>query len=296
MSIKEFAEAVRKELERTTGKEVQLREVVKNNGVVLHGISILETDINVSPTIYVEHFFEEFERDGRLEVIAEHIWEIYQRDRLPASFDITWFKSFENVRDKVAYKLVNFERNKELLKQVPHEKYLDLAKVYYVVVETEEVGRGSILVFNTHLELWGITAEQLKEAATENTPKLLPVQFGGIYDVLKLMMGEETLLDYEDCIEDCHMYVATNTSKTFGASVLCYEGVMREFAKKLETDFYILPSSIHETIIVFPKGEDDAPALREMVYMVNRTNLSPEEVLSDSVYYYSRENDAITIA
>lgn len=105
MSIEEFVESVREEVERQTGKEVRIHEVTKNNGVVLHGINIIEPGINITPTIYIEPFKEYFENGRRLEEIAEHICEICRRDKLSSSVSMEWFRDFEQVKDKVAYKL-----------------------------------------------------------------------------------------------------------------------------------------------------------------------------------------------
>lgn len=295
MSIKEFTEEIKVVLESTIGKEVKINEVMKNNGVVLHGLSIIEPGINVTPTIYMESFFNNFENGGKLEEIAERIWEIYKRDRITHYFDMNWFKDFEHVRERVAYKLVNAEANKELLEKVPYEKILDLAKVYYVTVNTEEFGNGTILIYNTHLELWGITAEQLREIAEENTPKLFPVVVDTMSNILMEMldMGE---LNCEESDAFPDMYIMSNATRVFGAAALCYTDAIRDFANKMDSDIIILPSSLHELIMIPMKEDADMEAFKNMVYEVNRTQVANEEVLSDSIYIYRRKENHLEIA
>uniref|UniRef100_UPI004057B0C0 DUF5688 family protein n=1 Tax=Acetatifactor sp. TaxID=1872090 RepID=UPI004057B0C0 len=299
MRIKEFAEAVREELETRTGRLVEVREVLKNNGVILHGINIIEADVNVTPTIYVEPFLKDFEAGARLEEIAERILEIYQRDKVSHHLDMSWFKDLEQVRGKVIYKLVNYEANKGMLEQVPYEKVLDFAKVYCVTVDTEEFGHGTILIYSNHLEFWGITAEELGKVADENTPKLFPAETKWMGDMLK-ELGFDGDTEIENGLEQmknaCPMYVMSNAHRVFGAATMCYPDAVKSFAEEVEKDVLIIPSSTHEIIMIPMVADTDIMQIREMVHEVNRTQVADEEILSDSVYIYSRETDSLSIA
>ena len=159
MEIREFAEIIREELEKKTDLEVTIQGVRKNNNVILHGISIKEPSSNIAPTIYLDSYYAVYENGVELEEIAERIYKVYQREKPDTPFEISWFRDWEKVKGLVAYKLINSESNKDFLETIPHEKFLDLAKVYYVSVESERFGNGTILIHNTHLEFWGIIAE-----------------------------------------------------------------------------------------------------------------------------------------
>ena len=292
-----FVEEVRSRVEAQTGKDVRLQQVKKNNGLVLQGITIMQSDCNIAPTIYMEHYFKDYGNGRSIDSIVSAVLEVAQNERMDKSLDMGWFRDFEKVRDKVAYKLINYEANRELLKSLPHEKFLDLAKVYYVSVNING-GTGTILIHNSHLELWEITQEQLLAIAEENITRLLPARIDTMCEVMKNIEGYDMLPQelVEEVVSGCHMYVATNLAKTFGAAVMCYPYTIKRLAERLESDLFILPSSIHEVIIVLAKGEEGVNALRAMVYEVNRTQLAAEEFLSDSVYYYSREEGTIRIA
>lgn len=292
MEIKVFTEIIREELEKRTGLEVRAQEVRKNNNVILHGINIMEKDSNISPVIYMESYHEAYKQGAELSEIAEQIYEVYQREKLDNTFDVKWFRDWGNIKGQVAYKLINFMENVELLESIPHERFLDLVKVYYVSVDCEKLGKGTILIHNSHLDMWGISAEHLRLVADENTPKLLPVEIGSMYEVMKSILGYEM----EEDFKEYPMYIATNSHKTFGAAVICYPNAIKNFAEQLESDLFILPSSTHEVIIVLPKEDGSADALKEMVCEVNSTMLQSEEILSDSVYFYNRDIDTLSIA
>ena len=119
-----------------------------------------------------------------------------------------------------------------------------------------------------------------------------------IYDSADALDEEmmETFFDmnvYEDSAFP--MYVATNVFKMNGACILLYDGVLKKFAEKIGSDFYILPSSVHEVIFVPANGDMDARYLIQMVKEVNATEVAPDEVLSDNVYIYHADKDFVEI-
>lgn len=294
MEIKEFAEVIREEVERTIGKAVRVQQVTKNNGVKLYGLIVSEEGCNVSPTIYMEPFFSDYENGRSIDSIVSAVSELEQEQKMDVTLDINWFRDFNQVRDKLRFKLINYECNKDLLKKVPHTRYLDLAKVYYVVVETENFGSGTILVYDSHMELWGTEVGQLETIAVANTCNQQSVIVGSMQEVLDSMMEMEEDIELP---EEYQLYVMSNHSKTFGASALCNREALKELAEKVGSDLIILPSSVHE-IIVKPTSGDVEELLycKGMVHEVNRTQVTAEEFLSDSIYFYDRETNSLSIA
>lgn len=94
------------------------------------------------------------------------------------------------------------------------------------------------------------------------------------------------------------MYVITNKQNLYGAVCILYPDVLKDVAQKLDSDFYVLPSSVHETIAVPAENLDinHASSLKAMVREVNQSELTPEEVLSDNVYYYCRKKHTLSLA
>ena len=91
------------------------------------------------------------------------------------------------------------------------------------------------------------------------------------------------------------MYVLSNKSKLNGSGCLFYHNLLHNLCEKLECDLYILPSSIHEVILIPAYDHDSYDELTSMVKEVNSTQLSKEEILSDHVYFYSRETGQISM-
>lgn len=146
------------------------------------------------------------------------------------------------------------------------------------------------------MEHWGIDVNELFDIASFNTPKLLESDIKNLSEIVENIMKNKGAdvtfpIEYKD---ESPMYVLTNKLKLYGACCILYKHLLEEFASSVKTDLYIIPSSIHEVLLVPKREEYDKEYLSELVREVNTTELSPEEVLSDHIYYYSRKDDAIS--
>ena len=285
-------------------KSVSVQPVTRNNGCVLDGLVIMESGLNIAPTIYLDPYYEEYEDGVTFQDIYDQILSVYQKNRPTDNVNVRFFTDYENVRTKIAYKLIHRQRNEALLHSVPYRPFLDLAIVFYCLVDLGgSQGSGTILIHHSHLKYWGITEDALFELAEKNTPRLLRQSLRDIYDVIdnlgKAVPSEHNhLFPRESMIcdrADPAMYILSNSENLFGASCLLYHGLLAKYAKQLNTDFYILPSSVHEVILVPTSEQYDICQMSEMVASVNASALLPEEILSDHAYYYSRETDTITM-
>ena len=148
--------------------------------------------------------------------------------------------------------------------------------------------------------MWQVSLEEIYDVAFENTPKLLPYELLSMEQVVKNMFSEEEDLTEMEQIFDFEnenaMYVLSNTSKLNGAAAILYPDILKDFAKSCGCDLYILPSSIHEVILVPAKGKGDIEGLNEMVQDVNATQVEPEEVLSDHVYLFDQKSAQVSSA
>lgn len=315
MDFKDFVQYMRKESEKKLGLEVRTVDTVKNNGLKLTGLVFEDNGTNAYVTLYLNNMFEQYQRGVELSKLVDSICEQYEQSRVTNSLDLSDFLDYEKAQKKIAFKLVNYNQNRDMLKNMPHRRFLDLAIVYYYVVDNAPFnGRGSIKIDNSHLEEWGITEEQLYKNAMETTPVLLPASIVPISECMKdmvyrsigcaqnkneqsskllmmLLLLEE--LENEDCLS---MYVIKNQLCLNGAGCILYENVLKGFAETMGDDLYILPSSIHETIVIPVSDNQLHEYLREMVREINHTNVVVEERLADNVYIYKRSTDTIEIA
>ena len=297
MEFTSFTNIVREEMEKKVGENasVKLQEVMKNNGVKLCGMTVLQQDTNISPTIYLNNYYAAYEKEKiTLHEAVEDIWYHYKKNRLDKSVDICFFMNYEAVKDRIVYKLVNTEKNQELLKDVPHIPFYDLSIVFQCLVSEEMFGNATILIHNAHLKLWGVDAQELYRQASLNTPRLYPYDIKNMRDVILEMImleeGEEAAQAHrEELTQNVPMYVLSNCTKMQGAACLLYKDVLKDFAMVLQQDIYILPSSIHEVILLPATEEDNPRLLKEMVEEINGTQVEPEEVLSNSIYFYERK-------
>ena len=285
MNIKEFADRMKAVISDTLKKEVQIVNPLKLNNVRHYGLVIMEPDSNTSSTIYLEPFFERFLDTDNWAGIVKDILAFYFNNRPGDSFDVKWFCDFNQIRKNLVYRLVNYEANQELLSMVPHTRFLDLAKIYYADCQIGETS-GSILIYHTHVKEWKITEDELMAAAEENTPRLYPAKLQPLSSALKTENDTGTV----------PMFVLSNTGNQNGAAAVCYKDVLESFSQKTEDDLVILPSSVHETILLPLQKSNNMDSLREMVCDINRTVLDRSEFLSDNVYIYGRLNRNILIA
>lgn len=268
------------------GSKVLLQKVKKNNGVVLDSIIIQIPNCSISPTIYMDVFYEMYQQGMGVEEIAVRILTAYYRGKPRKEINLDFFKDFEQVKPRIVYRVINAEQNKEFLEEVPHILFLDLAICFYYAFWDEQLGDGMITIHNKHMEWWKTTNHELMTLACQNTPKIFPAEFETLKKVVESIYGEE--LD-ELHSQACPLYVLTNKQKTQGAVCLLYEDMLEKIAKEMEGNFFVLPSSIHEVILFKESGSEDVHALHRMIKEVNETQLSPEEVLSDYPYYYNQK-------
>ena len=217
-------------------------------------------------------------------------------DRAPA-IDVSALMDYENMKEKLSVEVISADANADLLANVPHDRMEDLAVVYRFVMESSEDGRASILVTNNLMDRMGVSHEQLRSDALENSPEIRPVVIMGMNEVMKEMMGPEVyeMFGIPDDAEET-MYVATVPDKNSGAGVIAYQEFMDQAAERVGGDFFVLPSSINEILLVPDNGDMTADALRDMVKDVNAKEVSPEERLSDNVYHYDSKDHVFELA
>ncbi len=272
--------------------EVILKTITKNNGLKLDAVVIQREGRDISPSIYLKRYFEEYEDGMSIEQIIDTIMFIEKNCKLECDLRTKDLTAFDYVKDHVCMKLVNTNRNAEMLADMPSRTVLDLSIIYYVLVDTKDDCVASYLIRHENCKNWGVTEEQLYKIAKENTFNLFPVTVTSMYDMVLSMMPSDASEELQEALETMNsaengtMFVVTNDRKHFGATAFLYEEFLNTFAQA-HGDFIILPSSVHELIFLTDVHEPDRDWLYHMVRNVNETELSTDEVLSESVYRYN---------
>jgi hypothetical protein len=290
MNYDEFKGSIQEQIkdflpEKYEDADVQIREVLKNNDTILDGLTVVGTDSNISPTIYLNDFFDDYENGRPVEDILQKIADIYVNSDQNINFDTSLVTDFENVKEKIVCKVVNKDANEHMLENLPHKDMEDLAVIYQIALGGDGDGIATINISDQLLDGYGINKDELHDIAVQNTAELRPVSFRSMQEVIMEMMGASELEDM-DMSGGMPMYVLTNEDKMHGAAAMLYPNLLDEIAEKVSGDFFILPSSIHELLIIPKDSGAERGELENMVQEVNATQVAPDEVLSDHVYEY----------
>ena len=319
MELQKFTEKVTKALYQyyDTKVKIETHNVYKNNGILLHGICALKEGKNIAPTVYLNEFFCRYQEGESLGSLVQEIICLMEKNQVKQNIDVGFFADYEKVKKSIVLRLIHRNKNEKLLENVPFQEFSDLAIVCHCQMLTEELGTGSILIHNHHLEVWGITKEKLFQDATENSPRIEPYCILKMGDMVRSILEDtvrDKLGDYEgnnreekenileETMEDMlreieyhkvPMYVLTNVRRYYGAASMIYPGMMQKMADMLQDDFYILPSSIHEIIFLSKSEVIEATSLNKMIQEVNQSQVEEEEWLSDHAYLYQRETEEL---
>lgn len=267
--------------------EIELIECRKNNGIVKTGLTLNQGNGAV-PVLYLDDFYNAFQKNGDFGAVICRIANIYTemiKDNISGRNVANVLK--ENLPG-VTPRVINAERNKSLLEECPHRRLFDLAAVYQINFDTDK----SCVIKNDALEFLGVNEEWLYEKAVENAER--NVKTLTVLDIAKRSFGASFSADVEEDFFKDNMLFLTNPREVYGASAMVCTEALSAAADRLGDDLYILPSSVHELVVV-PATGNSPSELEEMVAMVNATDVAPEEYLSGNIYYFNSISRKLSI-
>lgn len=264
------------------------------NGKEVDAFTITKEDTAATPTFYFKNLLEDYKNGKSITDIADDVLDLYFYAAKNSPTNIEECQDFNIQKNKICYRIVNKEAYKKQLPSIPHIDFFDLAIIFYSILSIDEESEMSFTVTNDMLRVWNATPQELFILATTNTPKLLPINITSL-NALMFQVDipqHETISDTIDNLPFDYVYAITNEYSRNGFSGIFYPGVLKCLGKRFG-NFYLLPSSIHEALIV-PEDCGMTPEyLKEMVKAVNTDVVSPDEYLSDSIYQYDVEQDKI---
>lgn len=279
---------------------VEFKTVAKVNQM-LDGFVIQAPGATVSPQIYLNDMYEVYLETESFPK-AMHIMREILVDEIAHADDLDVRSIIENAEERIVFQLINTEKNKELLKTVPHRNFLDLSIIFVVLVNVSEANSYGTLRISNHIaEAQGWTEEQLFQMAWENTKSLFPFEIDTMRHILMKQLFEadvpepvaEAMIYAPEGLDD-EIWILTNEQKLNGGIILLYEEELHNLAEKLEGDLYLLPSSRHEIIAVSAKVTMPE-RLAEMVQQTNEEVVDEKDFLSNSVYRYGRTSRTISL-
>lgn len=307
MNYQNFLIQIQKEIaeqlpEQYSDASVSIQKVVKNNNTERMGFNIHRPGESTSPQLYLEASFEEHQQGKEIQAIAKEIVASYMQHQ---NFEIPnvpeLISDYEKVKGLMQLQLINKEFNSEKLEHTPHKdlENTDLTAVLRIHLLTQETGTATILVSDALLSRWNKSMDEVYPLALQNTQGANPARIESLYNIMMSMMSDEPYqgADTKDFqMQPYEQYVLRNESGLNGAAILLYPEVMEQLAQGANANLFILPSSIHECILMQDTGEMSAKELQAMVMSVNQTEVAPEECLSNEVYYYDKNEHSLSMA
>ncbi|MBR2779197.1 MAG: hypothetical protein IKD85_03395 [Firmicutes bacterium] len=289
MSFDDFSDRAGKEIrdwlpDLYKDAEVEMQTVERLRGAYT-GMTVVPGEQMIAPIINLQEFYDLYLKDPDWEKVIRSMADMVTRfSRLP---DMGWLSHYEQVKGSLFLKLCSIEGNEQLLEDMPHWRYADLALTMHIRTKYFDNELYSVAVTRDMAEEFGVTEEDMLKDAFDSAQEMFPVHFEAMEHVLKggyvYNPGSQ-----EPCVSPAGsgMLLLTNQYMLNGASALFYPGVLKEAAVLLDGSYYILPSSIHELILLPEEFVEDYRDVERTVRRINRMQVAPEDWLSDHVYHY----------
>lgn len=283
-------------LELKERAKIHVAKVKKNNGKELTSLTIMEEGTNMAPTLYLEYHYGDYINGRSIEECMDDMLYVYDKYKMPFDIHMEFIESFENASEKIVAKLINYEMNRDYLEDKPYFRYGDLAVIFQVKYESFRFGLGATTITNPILDDWEIKDEELLNCALANMEKNDEVKIVSMF-VFTDENGNP-LIAKEDLPKNIGpgMYVLSTKDGINGAVGMLRLDLIQNFADRAEKNVYIIPSSIHEVILVPDFGRISIEELKDMVESVNANQVAEEEILSNNVYFYNRKTHKISVA
>lgn len=272
---------------------VSLCSTNKINDTVCHGLRFFEEGKNVSPVIYLEKPWQDYQNGRTMEAILDELSQ-YHDAKLPLP-EADLRMEYENAKDRITFFVVNKGENRQNLRNLLHRDigcgFVEVCAVHYKDENEEMIS--NVMITRSIAQTWGIDETEIWKAAEQNTPEHLPVILQSLQSA---MFGKPEDEFQNENLGNEIAYVLTNTEKYRGAAVLFYPGMQQRIAEYFGKNYYVLPSSIHELLIIPEREKMQPEEMERNVKEINASAVRKEDFLSDKVLYYDREKEQLRLA
>ena len=303
MDFDEFKEKVKDNIKsylpmQYEKSNVSLQSVVKNNDVQLTGLVIRLEENNIAPFIYLDRYYEQYQNGMELPDIIKDIAELRVSSEQSVKLDISRITDFNQVKDNIICKLINGDMNEEYLADKPYTQIEDMAVIYVIDLGSGAEGHMSSPITYDLMKRYGVDTQMLHEIAIHNLAKS-EIVFKSMKDALMEIMfpdgvpEEDPMAEILSAEDEIPMYVLSNAEKLNGAASVLDKDTMETISEMLGGDFVVIPSSIHEVIILPMDDNVDKDELEGIIREVNTGQVAPEERLSYHAYQYDSGKHAL---
>lgn len=297
MNFTNFVDRVQTEIEKKIGTDyyVDILEFQENNGIASAGLYVGKGLNGIAPVIRMDSYFVQCQNGMAMDDIVSDIINTVQDDTMGQSLSMEDILNFSQMKERIILRLINTEANRQMLDNVPHRGWMDISVVYYLLLGRDTSGQMTTLISNELIHEWGVKAEDLYDVAHENMKRLFPVEIRSMSEVmaeiLEETLGEDSDREWIEPLVGSDVtptYVLGNGTGLYGAGGILPGLGIEDFANKLGTDLIVLPSSVHEVILVPAKEGMDLDGMAMIVKNINQTQVPMNDRLSDSIYYFRR--------
>lgn len=280
-----------------TGWKVESDILLKNNDIDKYAVIFSTPGENtITPTIYIEDYYEDYiaKKQTMSEIVEQiRILAAEAQKQLADYKDLTF--DFEACKQNIFFRLVSREQNKKLLQNCPFLPFLDLAITFHVVCRYTVTGMETMGVTNMLMSYWGVGTRELMQFAEVNTPRLFPAHIDSLENMLfrfltRKEQDTETEVPHKSLCNSS-LFILSNTKGTYGASVIVYPDLMKKLSEQYNTGFYLIPSSVHEVLLMPENSKDSLSGISSLVDQVNHEHVRKEDILSNHAYYYDRKEN-----
>lgn len=273
--------------------KLQIHPVEKNNGKIYDGLIIINPIFNIAPTIYLNPYYHWYLDGVPMDCILDAILSTYNEVRPTEDFDISFCSDFAKAKDRIVMQLISYDKNVKKLSGIPYIKYLDFAIIFQIYTEVSYPEYGTITITDELVKKWGINTETLIRSVLKNTPSIMPYSLLNMAEYIKSKCPEyaEMLMNMAD--DEIPVYILTNKRKINGATSILYPGILSSLSKKLGGNLLLIPSSIHEFLVMPLDAGVETCGLNDFIREVNATQLTDEEVLGERYYIYDSKTDTM---
>lgn len=295
MDFEQFKEMILEDVgAHMPGVNLEMQQVSKLQGQSYEGLVVRPEGSPIGATLNLDQAYAEYQNNGSYERTLIGLENTIENalQSIP-EVNANSLTDYENIKDSLTVQLIPTEANADKLQTIPHKEMEDMSIVYRIMVDSNRDGNATVLITNDLLKTYGVTAEQLHQDAMESSQRIAPPVVKNMSEVLAEMSGMDPEMFGG---MDSPMYVASTPNMTNGAGVISYPGFMEQAREKLGSDFYVLPSSVHEVILLRDDGTMSDRELSQMVRDVNSSEVSPADRLSDQAYHYDSEDKVFETA
>lgn len=254
-------------------------------------LSITDPNSRITKAIPLDSFFMEYTSGRDLAEICSVLAETYKEICRHENSLLESMQDFKLAEDSICYRLANLEKVRSHPTPIPYVPFIDMAVVFFVSI-AESDWLTTIAVSESMMRGWGISdTDRLCATAHRNTCRLFPARLEPMSDLLNSLLPEQDRVD--DLLYP--MFVLSNSRRMYGSAVMLYDEAIKLSADMLRDDLIIIPSSIHELLLIPVSNCGSVESMKEAVLYTNRTVLDADDVLSNSIYYYSKKRDAFRI-